>query len=57
MSTVVIKCNCQNSFQDKEYGQNNRVANVAQGNKEAVCTVCNTNHKATDFTNNPRYTK
>ena len=42
--TVVLPCNCESEFQDKEYGKGMRLHNVSQGGnnkgKQAFCTVC-----------------
>lgn len=57
MSTVVVKCNCQHKFQDEEYGHSQRVANISQGNKEAICTVCGTTHRHNDFSIHSTFTK
>ena len=39
MSTEVRKCNCKNDFQDREYGEGNRLCN--HNDKGGVnCTVC-----------------
>jgi hypothetical protein len=44
MTTRVLKCNCSSSFQDKEYGQAQRLCN--DNNKEgSKCTICGTIHK------------
>ena len=40
----IIKCSCSHEFQDKEYGQTNRIHNKMKqldgGNKQWRCTVC-----------------
>lgn len=41
---VVKKCNCKHDFQDKEYGQGQRVHNLSQKG-ESKCTVCGTKSK------------
>lgn len=42
--TKILKCTCENAFQDKLYGKQMRVHNICQGgtNKDRVayCTVC-----------------
>ena len=43
--TVIVKCNCEHEYQDKEYGKKSRVANLKQGFK-ATCTVCGKEHNA-----------
>lgn len=47
MSTEVLKCSCENKFQDKEYGKGYRVHNYmgnskSQQYKLVKCTVCGT---------------
>ena len=48
--TKIIKCNCPNEFQDKEYGKNNRVHNHADkkgAEKDRFkCTSCGTYHNS-----------
>lgn len=39
MPTIVLKCDCQNSFQEG-YGQGVRVHNACKDGFEARCTVC-----------------
>ncbi len=47
-TAMIKKCVCKDTpaakFQDKEYGQGNRVCNEDQ-KKGYKCTVCGTNHK------------
>lgn len=41
--TKIIKCTCHNEYQDKVYGQGNRVGNRTKQNangKDYRCTVC-----------------
>lgn len=38
MKTLIARCYCKHSFQDKIYGKNQRLHNV--NNKGAKCTVC-----------------
>lgn len=39
--TVIRACTCENEFQDKKYGYQQRVCNKkASPSKVAVCTVC-----------------
>jgi hypothetical protein len=43
MKTVIKKCDCKSDYQDKQYGQGNRVHNVkgAKGKEDTYsCTVC-----------------
>lgn len=47
MSGIVIKrCGCKSNppgiseYQDKKYGEGNRVCNLDQKKTEATCTVC-----------------
>lgn len=44
MKTIVIKCSCKHDFQDKEFGQGNRLHNECGGKKINTyrCTVCRT---------------
>lgn len=44
MSTLILKCNCKNEFQDKEYGMGNRLFNE-DFKYGAKCTVCSTTVK------------
>lgn len=42
--TKVMKCTCNNTFQDTQYGKNMRLFNpIGKGNQDAGfrCTVCN----------------
>lgn len=39
----IVKCTCSNDYQDKQYGQGNRVANMTVKGK-ARCTVCHKEH-------------
>lgn len=36
----IIKCYCQNEFQDKKYGKNKRVANSTMKDGQHRYTVC-----------------
>lgn len=36
----LIKCNCVHEFQDKKYGENNRIHNTCKLGKAFRCTVC-----------------
>lgn len=38
--TKIIKCTCKHDFQDKEYGNQTRVANINEKEDSATCTVC-----------------
>lgn len=38
--TKVLKCTCFNDFQDKEYGNQNRLHTISADGKKAHCTVC-----------------
>jgi len=38
--TKMIKCGCKHDFQDKEYGNQQRVANINEKEDSATCTVC-----------------
>ena len=45
MGTILIKCNCANKYQDKQYGKGQRVANLTikekgQDSTYARCTNC-----------------
>ena len=46
--TTIVKCKCPNEFQDKQYGEQNRVANATKKTDgvrtEVRCTVCKTIH-------------
>lgn len=42
--TKMIKCNCENKFQDEKYGKQIRVANETEKGS-AKCTVCGKEHK------------
>ncbi len=37
---MIIKCTCENKYQDKKYGKGKRVHNPLQGGKTNRCTVC-----------------
>lgn len=37
---VIIKCTCENEFQDSMYGKGNRIANICRGGDYGRCTVC-----------------
>lgn len=44
MATRILKCSCKSEFQDKEYGQGQRICN--DNDKDgSKCTVCGTIHK------------
>ncbi len=49
MSTKIIKCTCNSEFQDKMYGENQRVMNAAFKKgaepKRYRCTSCGKEHK------------
>jgi hypothetical protein len=36
----IIKCACRHDFQDKEYGNQQRVANINEKEDSTTCTVC-----------------
>lgn len=38
--TKLIKCSCKNEFQDKQYGVQQRIANINEKGDSATCTVC-----------------
>ena len=38
IGSIVLSCDCNNEFQDKEYGKNKRLHTL--GLKGKVCTVC-----------------
>lgn len=38
--TKIIKCTCKSEFQDKQYGNQQRLANVNEKGDSAGCTVC-----------------
>ncbi len=41
--TKIIKCNCKHEWQDKTYGQGNRVGNLIKQNAKGTdyrCVVC-----------------
>ena len=38
--TKTIKCTCKHDFQDKEYGNQQRNANINEKEDSATCTVC-----------------
>ncbi len=45
-NTTVKQCKCKNEYQDKKYGQGNRLFNIKDKKKvgsspAASCTVCN----------------
>lgn len=50
--TVVKRCGCKGTpsdasdFQDKQYGNGNRLMNLNQQKSAAVCTVCGKEHKS-----------
>jgi hypothetical protein len=41
MTTKLVKCTCNNSFQDEAYGYRNRMANEMKSGQYR-CTVCST---------------
>lgn len=43
-TTKIVNCDCQHSFQDKEYGPGKRLANYATKNGRFRCTVCEREH-------------
>lgn len=45
--TIIIKCgrNCNNMFQDQQYGAGNRLHNLAPKANGARCTVCGNVHR------------
>ena len=39
--TIIRKCVCKHPYQDKTYGEGNRVMNVRYGKEKGVrCSVC-----------------
>lgn len=38
---MIIKCKCENAFQDKKYGKKMRVQNKTNDENKYRCTVCN----------------
>lgn len=51
-TTIVLKCNCENTFQDKEYGKGMRLHNIHQKDKNkklAYCTVCSPSQRRNKF--------
>ena len=38
--TKTIKCTCKHDFQDKEHGNQQRIANINEKEDSATCTVC-----------------
>ena len=40
MSTIIKKCNCNHTYQDKKYGNNKRVYNLSERGDKGTCTVC-----------------
>ncbi len=38
--TKVIRCTCKHSFQDQEYGAQQRLGNINEKQDAATCTVC-----------------
>lgn len=40
MANKTFKCNCESEFQDKTYGNGNRVHNFTAKNNNWRCTVC-----------------
>lgn len=47
--TIVLPCKCKSEFQDKQYGTQNRLHNLGEGNKKAYCTVCVGNGRNAKF--------
>lgn len=39
MATVIIRCECESSYQDEKYGKNKRVGNTNKSHG-ATCCVC-----------------
>jgi len=48
-TVAIVKCKCENKFQDKRYGEQMRVANRTQKgdgvSTVARCTVCGATHR------------
>ena len=47
-NSILLKCTCENEFQDKAYGKGIRVHNIGQKDKSkrfAYCTVCANNRQ------------
>lgn len=42
--TRIVKCNCTHEFQDKQYGPQQRLANVSESGNTAKCTSCGNKH-------------
>lgn len=40
MPVKIMRCTCENKFQDAKYGKGKRVHNLDADGKEACCTVC-----------------
>lgn len=38
--TIVARCDCKHTFQDKEYGAGLRLHNIAVKSQKRRCTVC-----------------
>ena len=45
MPVEIKQCSCENPFQDKTYGKNQRVFNTCKEGKEGTCTSCGKNIK------------
>lgn len=50
---AIVRCDCQHTYQDAQYGHGNRVANFAlKQSSPSVggyrCTVCNTVHQVSE---------
>ena len=50
-TSKIVQCKCVSEFQDKRYGEHNRVATVAtktynkeRGTADVKCTVCGKTH-------------
>lgn len=40
MAVKVLRCKCEHTFQDSNYGTKQRLHNLSQDGKKATCTVC-----------------
>ena len=49
----VIKCECKNEFQDKEYGEGNRLHTISEDGKTAYCTVCSPSNRRDKSSSRP----
>jgi hypothetical protein len=43
-NTMVISCSCDHEFQNNEYGNGKRLANLNEKAGKANCTVCGKQH-------------